>query len=421
MREELFPFICYENGRLKIDDVDAEELVRKYGTPLYVYSQSALEFWFREFDSAFSSIEHITCFAVKSNSNLSVLRILKDLGAGADTVSKGEIFRALNAGIDPKKIVFAGVGKRPDEIEYGLEKEILMFNVESESELYTINRVAERLGKVAPIAFRVNPEVDAKTHPYISTGLKTSKFGVTFEEAVDLYKKAKELRNIEPVGIHFHIGSQITEVTAFGEAARKVAEIVRELHSIGIEIRYFDAGGGLGINYNPSEPPVPTKALADQLIPLVKKLGCTLVLEPGRRIAGNAGVLLTKVIYKKEREEKLFYIVDAGMNDLARPSLYKAYHHIVPAIKKEGKMKKADVVGPICETGDILAEERELPPLSEKEVIAILSAGAYGFTMTSNYNSRPRPAEIMVKDGEVKVIRQRENLGDLISREILPA
>ncbi|RUM42940.1 MAG: diaminopimelate decarboxylase [Desulfurobacterium sp.] len=418
MREELFPFICYENGKLKIDGVDAEKLAKEFGTPLYVYSQSALEYWFREFDSAFSSVEHITCFAVKSNSNLSILKVLGDLGAGADTVSKGEVFRALNAGIDPKKVVFAGVGKKPDEIEYSLERGILMFNVESESELYTINRVAEKLGKVAPIAFRVNPEVDAKTHPYISTGLKTSKFGVTFDEAVELYRKAKELRNVEPIGIHFHIGSQITEIAAFGEAARKVAEIVRELHSTGIEIEYFDAGGGLGINYNVNEPPVPAKALADQIVPVVKELGCTLVLEPGRRIAGNTGVLLTQVIYKKEREEKLFYIVDAGMNDLARPSLYKAYHHIVPAIKKEGKLRKADVVGPICETGDMLAEDRELPPLSEEEIIAILSAGAYGFTMASNYNSRPKPAEVMVKDGRARVIRQRENLGDLISREI---
>jgi diaminopimelate decarboxylase len=419
MKEELFPFICYENGKLKIDGVDAEKLAKEFGTPLYVYSQSALEYWFREFDSAFSSVEHITCFAVKSNSNLSILKVLGNLGAGADTVSKGEIFRALNAGIDPKKIVFAGVGKRPDEIEYGLEKGILMFNVESKSELYTINRVAERLGKVAPIAFRVNPEVDAKTHPYISTGLKTSKFGVTFDEAVDLYRQAEELRNVKPIGIHFHIGSQITEIAAFGEAARKVAEIVRELHSTGIEIEYFDAGGGLGISYNVNEPPIPAKALADQIIPVVKELGCTLVLEPGRRIAGNAGVLLTQVIYKKEREEKLFYIVDAGMNDLARPSLYKAYHHIVPAIKKEGELRKADVVGPICETGDMLAEDRELPLLREEEIIAILSAGAYGFTMASNYNSRPKPAEVIVKDGEARVIRQRENLGDLISREIL--
>ncbi|WP_163329180.1 diaminopimelate decarboxylase [Desulfurobacterium thermolithotrophum] len=417
MREELFPFIYYENGKLKIDGISVEELARKYGTPLYVYSQSALEHWFKEFDSAFSSIEHITCFAVKSNSNISVLKVLKELGAGADTVSMGEIFRALTAGIDPKKIVFAGVGKRIDEIEYGLEKEILMFNVESESELYAINKVAEKLGKVAPIAFRVNPDVNPKTHPYISTGLKTSKFGVAYEEAIDLYKKAKNLKNVNPIGIHFHIGSQITDVSVFGEAAKKVKEIVKELYSIGIEIEYFDAGGGLGINYNPNEPLVPARALADGIIPVVKDLGCKLILEPGRRLAGNAGILLSQVVYKKERDEKLFYIVDAGMNDLARPSLYKAYHHIVPASKREGSSKKADVVGPICETGDILAEDRELPPLNEGDIIAVLSAGAYGFTMASNYNSRPRPAEVMAKEGRAKIIRQRETLGDLISKE----
>lgn len=419
MKEELFPFIYYESGKLKIEGVEVESLAREYGTPLYVYSQSALEYWFREFDSPFSSLNHITCFAVKSNSNLSVLKTLRELGAGADTVSKGEIFRAMNAGINPKRVVFAGVGKRENEIEYGLETGILMFNVESKNELYAINKIAERLNKVAPIAFRVNPDVDAKTHPYISTGLKTIKFGVDFEEAVELYKKAKELRYVNPIGIHFHIGSQIVDVTSFGEAARKIAGIVEELHSLGIGLEYFDVGGGLGINYKLNEPIVPAKALAEQIVPVVKSLDCKLILEPGRRIVGNAGILLSQVIYKKERDEKLFYIVDAGMNDIARPSLYKAYHEIVPAVKKDGKGRKADVVGPICESGDILAKDRELFPLNEGEIVAVLSTGAYGFTMASNYNSRTRPAEVMVKNGKSKLIRQRENLGDLISREIV--
>ncbi|MEO2068012.1 MAG: diaminopimelate decarboxylase [Desulfurobacteriaceae bacterium] len=418
MRKDIFPFIYYENGKLKVDGVEVELLAKEFGTPLYVYSKSALEFWFKEFDSAFSTVPHITCFAVKSNSNVAVLKVLKELGAGADTVSKGEIFRALLAGIDPKKIVFAGVGKREDEIEYALEKDILMINVESESELFLINKVAERLGKVAPIAFRVNPEVDAKTHPYISTGLKTSKFGVNFEDAVRLYKLAKDLKNVNPIGIHFHIGSQIEDVSAFGEAARKVKEIVKELFSLGIEIEYFDAGGGLGINYDPSKPFVSSQNLAKEIVPIVKELGLKLILEPGRRISGNCGILLTKVIFKKERDEKLFYIVDAGMNDLARPSLYNAYHHIVPTTFKEGKGKRADVVGPICETGDILAKERELPPLEEGETLAVLSAGAYGFTMSSNYNSRPRAAEVLVDNGSYKLIRQRETLGDLVAREI---
>jgi diaminopimelate decarboxylase len=417
MVKEIYPFIYYQNGALEIEGVKAEELAEEFGTPLYVYSRKALEYWFSEFDEAFKELPHITCFAVKSCSNVHILKILKELGAGADTVSAGEIFRALNAGIDPKKIVFAGVGKRPDEIEYALEKGILMFNVESESELYTIKKVAEKLGKVAPIAFRVNPEVNPKTHPYISTGLKESKFGIAYEEAIDLYKKAKKLKWVKPIGIHFHIGSQITDTSAFKEAAVKVAKIVKELSSVGIEVEFFDAGGGLGINYNPEEPPIPAKELAKQIVPVVKELGCKLILEPGRRISGNAGVLLTRIIYKKERENKFFYIVDAGMNDLARPSLYGAYHHIAPATLNDSPTKKADVVGPICETGDILAKDRELPLLKEGELLAVLSAGAYGFTMASNYNSRPRPAEVLVENGRARLIRQRETLADLIARE----
>jgi diaminopimelate decarboxylase len=292
-----------------------------------------------------------------------------------------------------------------------------MFNVESESELFTINKVAEKLGKTAPIAFRVNPEVDPKTHPYISTGLKESKFGITLEEAVDLYRKAKELKWVKPIGIHFHIGSQITDVSVFKEAALKIGEVVKELFSLGIEVEFFDAGGGLGINYEPEETTIPATEFAEQIVPVVKELGCKLILEPGRRISGNAGVLLTRVIYKKERKDKLFYVVDAGMNDLARPSLYGAYHHIVPATLKDSPKKKADIVGPICETGDVFAKSRELPELNEGDLIAVLSVGAYGFTMASNYNSRPKPAEVLVRDGRARLIRQRETLADLIARE----
>jgi len=417
MVKEIYPFIYYRNGALEIEGVKAEELAEEFGTPLYVYSKKALEHWFNKFDRAFKELPHITCFAVKACSNIHILKVLKELGAGADTVSAGEIFRALNAGIDPKKIVFAGVGKRPDEIEYALEKGILMFNVESESELFTINKVAEKLGKTAPIAFRVNPEVDPKTHPYISTGLKESKFGVTLEEAVDLYRKAKELKWVKPIGIHFHIGSQITDVSVFKEAALKIGEVVKELFSLGIEVEFFDAGGGLGINYEPEETTIPATEFAKQIVPVVKELGCKLILEPGRRISGNAGVLLTRVIYKKERKDKLFYVVDAGMNDLARPSLYGAYHHIVPATLKDSPKKKADIVGPICETGDVFAKSRELPELNEGDLIAVLSVGAYGFTMASNYNSRPKPAEVLVRDGRARLIRQRETLADLIARE----
>ncbi len=416
---EIYPYLKYVKETLHFEDVNLKDLALKEGTPLYVYSKNALLYWFSEFDSTFKEINHITCFAVKSCSNVNILSILKEAGAGADTVSAGEIFRSLTAGIDPKKIVFAGVGKREDEIEYAIEKGILLINVESKSELKAVEKVAEKLQKKASIAFRVNPEVDAGTHPYISTGLETSKFGINYEEAIELYKLAANSKWLKPKGIHFHIGSQITDISAFEEAAQKIAKLVKELHSIGIEVEYFDAGGGLGINYNPSIPPIPSKALAGKLIPVVKETGCTLILEPGRRISGNAGILLTKVTYVKERNKKLFYIVDAGMNDLARPSLYRAYHHIVPVEKKNGKVRKADVVGPICETGDILAENRELPKLKEGDVIAVLSAGAYGFSMSSNYNSRPRAAEILVDKDSYRVIRQRETFGDLIARELL--
>ncbi len=415
--KEIYPELRYINGKLSFEDIPLEEVVSRTGTPVYVYSRAALEYWFKEFDSAFSSISHTTCFAVKSNSNVHILKTLKELGAGADTVSVGEIFRALTAGIDPKKVVFAGVGKREDELTFALERDILMVNVESEGELHNLERVAKKLNRPAPFSLRVNPDVNPKTHPYISTGLKEAKFGVTFEKALDLYRKAKESRWLNPVGVHFHIGSQITDTSVFGEAARKVAELVKELHSIGIEIEIFDAGGGLGINYNPEEKVIPAEALAKEIVPVVEELGCHLILEPGRRISGNAGILITKVLYVKKREDKTFYIVDAGMNDLSRPALYGAYHHIVPLEEKNGETVVADVVGPICETGDVLAKNRELPQLEEGDCLAILSAGAYGFSMASNYNSRPRPPEVLIEGETFRVIRQRETLADLISRE----
>ncbi len=415
--KEIYPELGYRNGELFFEEVPLKEVVQRVGTPVYVYSRKALEYWFNEFDLAFSEVPHTTCFAVKSNSNVHVLKVLKELGAGADTVSMGEIFRALTSGINPKKVVFAGVGKREEELHFALERGILMVNVESEGELYALEKVAQKLGRRAPLAVRVNPDVNPKTHPYISTGLKEAKFGVTFEKAFELYRYAKKSRWLEPVGIHFHIGSQITDISVFGEAARKVANFVRELHSEGIEVEYFDAGGGLGINYRPEEKIVPAKRLAEEIIPVVKELGCHLILEPGRRISGNAGVLITQVLYVKKRENKTFYIVDAGMNDIARPSLYGAYHHIVPLQEREGENVVADVVGPICETGDVIAKERELPSLKEGDYIAVLSAGAYGFTMASNYNSRPRPAEVMVEGENFKIVRQRETLSDLIARE----
>ncbi|RKQ63599.1 diaminopimelate decarboxylase [Thermovibrio guaymasensis] len=415
--KEIFPSIGYKSGELYVEETKVREIAEEVGTPVYIYSKRAIEKAYREIEEAFSKVNLLIAFAVKSNSNVWVLKVLKELGAGADTVSVGEIFRAITAGIEPKKILFAGVGKREDEIEFALERGILMFNVESEGELLKIESVAERLNKVAPIAVRVNPEVNPKTHPYIATGLRSSKFGVDFETALKLYRKAKESRYLKPIGIHFHIGSQITDVSAFEEAASKVKELVKELQSRGVEVEYFDAGGGLGINYKPDEKPVPAKALAEALIPHVKEVNCKLILEPGRRIVGNAGILVTKLLYRKETPEKLFYVVDAGMNDLARPSLYKAYHHIEPVKEISGERIKATVVGPICESGDQFGQDRPLPLLKEGELLAVFSAGAYGFSMASNYNSRPRPAEVLVDGSNFKVIRQRETLADLISRE----
>ena len=415
--KEIFPSIGYKSGELYVEETKVREVAEEVGTPVYIYSKRAIEKAYREIEEAFSEVNPLIAFAVKSNSNVWILKVLKELGAGADTVSVGEIFRAITAGIEPKKILFAGVGKREDEIEFALERGILMFNVESEGELLKIESVAERLNKVAPIAVRVNPEVNPKTHPYIATGLRSSKFGVDFETALKLYRKAKESRYLKPIGVHFHIGSQITDVSAFEEAASKVKELVKELQSKGVEVEYFDTGGGLGINYKPDEKPVPAKALAEALIPHVKEVNCKLILEPGRRIVGNAGILVTKLLYRKETPEKLFYVVDAGMNDLARPSLYKAYHHIEPVKEISGERVKATVVGPICESGDQFGQDRPLPLLKEGELLAVFSAGAYGFSMASNYNSRPRPAEVLVDGSNFKVIRQRETLADLISRE----
>ncbi len=412
----LFPFIGYRDGELFIEKLLVKKIGKEMGTPLYIYSKKAFEYWYKEFDSAFSDVERVTAFAVKSCSNISVLRLLGSMGAGADTVSAGEIFRAITAGISPNKIVFAGIGKRADEMAYALSCNILIFNIESESELYLLNRVAERIGKVANISVRVNPDVNPKTHPYISTGLRTSKFGIEYEKAFDVYMKAKELKWIEPVGVHFHIGSQILDISPFEEATSKIADLVKVLRDKGLSISYFDAGGGLGINYKPEEPYPQTESLAKKIVPYVKSLDCKLITEPGRRISGNSGLLLTSLLFIKENEEKKFYIVDAGMNDCMRPALYQAYHHIVSSVEKE-RTEKVDVVGPVCETGDIFAKDRDIGVSNEGDYLAILSAGAYGFTMSSNYNSRLRPAEVLVSGNTYTVIRDRDTFGDLIKGE----
>ncbi len=401
------------------EGVPLSRIAREVGTPVYVYSYHTLTRHFRVFDEAFDGIPHIICFAMKANSNLAVVRSFSALGGGADVVSGGELFRALRAGVMPSKIVYAGVGKTVSEIEAALKAGILMFNIESQEELLAIDGVAGRLGVRAPIALRVNPDVDAKTHPYISTGLKKNKFGISIEQAMDEYERAEALPNVKVVGIHQHIGSQLTEISPFVDSLKKTAELVRKLKSRGLGIKYIDVGGGLGIRYLNEKPPLPSD-LARAIRPVLEDLGCTLVFEPGRVLAGNAGCLVTKVLYRKSTQEKNFIIVDAGMNDLVRPTLYQAYHEIKQVITTDAPEFLADVVGPICETGDFLAKDRAMRVPQPGELLAVMSAGAYGFTMSSNYNSRPRAAEVMVEGDRYYIVRRREDYEGLVSGEEIP-
>lgn len=409
----------YRDNELYCEDVPVSKIAGEIGTPFYLYSFKTLRNHYRVFESSFSEIPHIISFAVKANSNLAILNILAREGCGADIASGGELFRALKAGIDPRKIVYAGVGKTKEEIRYALESDILFFNVESPQELRAIDEVAESLGRKARVSLRVNPDIDPRTHPYISTGLKKHKFGIGIERAMDEYKTASLLKNIDLAGVHYHIGSQMIEIDPFLDALKGILSLVSGLKSAGIDIRYIDVGGGLGITYNDEEPPHP-KDLADAIMPLIKDLGCEVILEPGRIIAGNAGILVSKVLYVKEGEGKRFIIVDAGMNDLIRPSLYEAYHEILPVVKDERKKVVADIVGPICESSDFLAREREVSEFCPDELLAVMSAGAYGFTMSSNYNSRRRVPEVLVKGDWHYIIRTRERYEDLIRGEVVP-
>lgn len=412
-------YFRYKDNSLYAEDVPVKELVAAFGTPLYIYSYNTIVRHFRAYDDAFDGVPHLICFALKANTNSAILRIMAENGGGADIVSGGELFRAIKAGIPPGKIVYAGVGKTEDEIRYALRSRILMFNVESKDEVYEIDRIAGQMGLKAPIALRVNPDIDPETHPYISTGLRKHKFGIPIEDALEYYRSIKTLKNLEIVGIHKHIGSQITKVSPFADALRKILLLVDELNRYGISVKYLDIGGGLGITYKDEVPPLP-QDLARHLLPLVKDRSLTLIVEPGRSIIGNAGILVTKVLYLKEGEEKKFVIVDAGMNDLIRPSFYGSYHHIQPIEKKRRRSIVADIVGPICESSDFLAREREIPQVRPGEYLAVMSAGAYGFSMSSNYNSRPRPAEVIVKGKEYGLIRKRENYRDLIRGETMP-
>jgi diaminopimelate decarboxylase len=409
----------YKNHQLYCEGVSIEAIAEKVGTPFYLYSYKTLVRHLTVFDQAFKGIPHLVCFSAKANSNIGILRLFVDLGAGVDVVSRGELYRALKAGADPRKIVFSGVGKREDEIEYALAAGILMFNVESLPELQVLNDVAGKVGRKAPISLRVNPDIDPKTHPYISTGLKKNKFGIDINQAVMAYRIASRLPNLQVIGIDCHIGSQLTQVDPFVEALRRLKRLIEQLRSEGMKIQYLDLGGGLGITYQDEEPPHPEE-YASNILDEIRGFDCTLVLEPGRVIVGNAGILVTRVLYMKENEVKRFVIVDAGMNDLVRPSYYGSYHQVLPVKEEPREEIVADVVGPICESSDFLAKERQLPKPKPGELLAVMSAGAYGFSMSTNYNSRPRVAEVLVKDDEMFVIRKREEYEDLIRGEVIP-
>jgi len=406
----------YKNGEMFAEDVPVSELAEKFGTPLYVYSHATFSRHFTAFDSAFTGLTHMTCYSVKANSNLCVLKMLAEMGAGVDIVSGGELYRALAVGVPGERIVYSGVGKRPEEIRQALEADILMFNVESMQELAVINEIAGDMGKTARIALRINPDVDPKTHPYIATGLKKSKFGLDMEASLQAYTQAMHMEHIEPVGIDVHIGSQLTQIQPFLDALDKILEFRAKLQDMGLSIRYLDLGGGLGIQYDDEEPPHP-KEFGQALSEKLRGLDLTVILEPGRVIAGNAGILVTRVLYTKDTPSRHFVIVDAAMNDLVRPSLYDSYHRILEVQVNNRAPVTADVVGPICESGDFLARERTLPGLQRGELLAVLSSGAYGFVMSSQYNSRPRAAEVVVKGGETFLARKRETYEDLLALE----
>jgi diaminopimelate decarboxylase len=427
----------YREGKLYCDDVDLARAAEQFGTPLYIYSAGTILDHFHRLDAALAPLDHLICYAVKANSNRAVLKLLVEAGAGFDIVSGGELFRAIKAGADPKKCTFAGVGKARDEIEYAIEQGVYSFNVESEAELEYIDKIAGEKKSRAPIALRVNPDVDPHTHAYISTGLHENKFGIALEDAPRIYERAAKMPNIEIVGVQMHIGSQITEAGPFAAAISKVAPLVRDLKSK-YKIKFFSIGGGMGIisrralesgpgkwwHDHGGEPSAfSVRDYANAIAPPLSDLGVHVLVEPGRFLVGNAGILLTHVRYIKKSGDKKFAIVDAGMNDLIRPALYRSYHEIVPVEQKVGsernrKIEKIDIVGPVCESGDFFAVDREMPEVREGDLLAIMSAGAYGFVMASNYNSRPLPAEALVRGDKVALIRKRQTWDDLVRGEV---
>ncbi|WP_154124631.1 diaminopimelate decarboxylase [Grimontia hollisae] len=413
-------FNYQDDGQLWAEDLPLAQLAGQYGTPLYVYSRATLERHWHAFDKAVGDHPHLICYAVKANSNLGVLNVLARLGSGFDIVSQGELERVLAAGGDPKKVVFSGVGKTAPEMARALELGIKCFNVESEAELDRLNQIAGELGKKAPVSLRINPDVDAKTHPYISTGLKENKFGIAFDRAREVYHYANSLPHLDVHGIDCHIGSQLTDLAPFIESTDRLLGLIDDLRQDGIHITHLDVGGGLGVTYNDEKPPEPSDYAKALLERLANHQEIELVFEPGRAIAANAGVLLTKVEFLKHNEEKNFAIIDAAMNDLLRPALYQAWQEIVPVKPRQGEAKTYDLVGPVCETGDYLGKDRSLV-LEAGDLLAVRSSGAYGFVMSSNYNTRCRAAEVMVDGNQSHLVRQREPLASLWALEqVLP-
>jgi diaminopimelate decarboxylase len=411
----------YRDTELCCEQVPLRALAGVVGTPAYIYSKHALLESLAGYERAFRDVPHLVCYSVKANANLGVLSVLAQAGAGADIVSGGELYRALRAGVPGKKIIFSGVGKSRDEMREALKADILMFNVESRAELRLLDEVALEMGMRAPVALRVNPDVDPQTHPYIATGLKTSKFGIPYHEALEAYEEAATLEGLEVVGADMHIGSQLTRATPVADAVARVVALVKALHERRIDIRVIDIGGGLGIRYRDETPPT-HQEFATLLLPALREAGVTVLLEPGRSIVGNAGVLLTRVLYRKDTGAKKFVVVDAAMNDLIRPSLYGSYHEIVPVdeTRRAGERETVDVVGPVCESGDFLAKDRELPRVEADDLLALMSAGAYGFVMASNYNTRPRAVEVLVDGNRYTIVRRRETYEDLVAGETAP-
>jgi len=408
----------YRGGTLACEDVPLDAIAHAHGTPAYIYSRQAMVHRFRSYRNALTGLPHRICYSVKANSNLAVLATFAREGAGFDIVSGGELYRVLTAGGDPASVVFSGVGKTEAEIRFALEKQIHSFNCESEAELELISRCAVALQRSASVALRVNPDVDAITHPYISTGLREHKFGIDFSAAEALYARAAKLPGIVPEGVSCHIGSQILDVNPLLESADKVLALATRLRASGLAIRHIDLGGGLGVPYRPNDPATPVDTFINCLRPRIQGSGFTLMLEPGRSIVAEAGVLLTRVLIVKQNGDKKFVVVDAAMNDLIRPALYQAHHEIVPVNQPSGcPPMKADIVGPVCESGDFFARNRDLPPVQAGDLLAILTAGAYAFSLSSNYNSRPRPCELLIERGCIHLARRRETYEDLVRGE----